>query len=278
MGEADAAELLGDCAKVGLEARPRSPISSGGGMNSRWTAIGCATGPTPCCAARWNSIETIPTSRRAPTASIISIGPTATKASMVRAIPMKTCQAMRGVTGGPVARGGDPGRRHRHAAGVARIPGPPAGAVHERQSGCVEACGLRGAASICAGSQTGHQALVLLPDPNSLPMWFFDLCNVETADRETVEIAGTTLSQAFHNGDGGDAGLGAFQTRRPCPGWTPFIEPRANEPLSSIHEHHGLAAVEQHAVLEAIAQARAPARAARCRGPCAPDRRACRDA
>jgi len=40
----------------------------------------------------------------------------------------------------------------------------------------------------------------LLPDSNSLPMWFFDLCNVETADRETVEIAGTTLSQAFRNG------------------------------------------------------------------------------
>ena len=40
----------------------------------------------------------------------------------------------------------------------------------------------------------------LLPDANSLPMWFFDLCNVESADRQTLEIAGTTLDQAFRNG------------------------------------------------------------------------------
>ncbi len=40
----------------------------------------------------------------------------------------------------------------------------------------------------------------LLPDSNSLPMWFFDLCNVESADRQTLEIAGTTLDQAFRNG------------------------------------------------------------------------------
>ena len=40
----------------------------------------------------------------------------------------------------------------------------------------------------------------LLPDSNSLPMWFFDLCNVETSNRETVGIANTTLSQALHGG------------------------------------------------------------------------------
>jgi hypothetical protein len=40
----------------------------------------------------------------------------------------------------------------------------------------------------------------LLPDSNSLPMWFFDFCNVESADRQTLEIAGTTLDQAFRNG------------------------------------------------------------------------------
>ncbi len=40
----------------------------------------------------------------------------------------------------------------------------------------------------------------LLPDSNSLPMWFFDLCNVESSDKQTLEIAGTTLTQAFRNG------------------------------------------------------------------------------
>ncbi len=40
----------------------------------------------------------------------------------------------------------------------------------------------------------------LLPDSNSLPMWFFDLCNLETRDRETVEIANATLTASFRNG------------------------------------------------------------------------------
>jgi hypothetical protein len=39
-----------------------------------------------------------------------------------------------------------------------------------------------------------------LPDGNSLPMWFFDLCNVESRDRSTVDIASATLTQALHNG------------------------------------------------------------------------------
>lgn len=40
----------------------------------------------------------------------------------------------------------------------------------------------------------------LLPDANSLPMWFFDLCNVESADQQTLEIAATTFGQMFRNG------------------------------------------------------------------------------
>ncbi len=44
----------------------------------------------------------------------------------------------------------------------------------------------------------------LLPDSNSLPMWFFDLCNVESSDKQTLEIAGTTLTQAFRNGVNAD--------------------------------------------------------------------------
>jgi len=40
----------------------------------------------------------------------------------------------------------------------------------------------------------------LLPDGNSLPMWFFDLCNVETRDTETLEIARATFAQYLRNG------------------------------------------------------------------------------
>src|SRR5258708_2384466 len=40
----------------------------------------------------------------------------------------------------------------------------------------------------------------VLPDGNSLPMWFFDLCNVESRDRQTLEVANATFPQFFRNG------------------------------------------------------------------------------
>jgi hypothetical protein len=40
----------------------------------------------------------------------------------------------------------------------------------------------------------------LLPDPNSLPMWFFDLCNVEARDTQFLEIARTTFAQYLRSG------------------------------------------------------------------------------
>jgi hypothetical protein len=40
----------------------------------------------------------------------------------------------------------------------------------------------------------------LLPDPNSLPMWFFDLCQVESKDAATLEIARATFDSYFRNG------------------------------------------------------------------------------
>ena len=51
----------------------------------------------------------------------------------------------------------------------------------------------------------GHRPVVkagngLLPDANSLPMWFFDLCNVETADREVLDLARATFEQYLRNG------------------------------------------------------------------------------
>jgi hypothetical protein len=39
-----------------------------------------------------------------------------------------------------------------------------------------------------------------LPDSNSLPMWLFDFCNVESADRRVFETAQNTFSAAFRNG------------------------------------------------------------------------------
>jgi len=42
----------------------------------------------------------------------------------------------------------------------------------------------------------------LLPDANSLPMWFFDLCNVESKDRELLALANTTFDSSFRNGIG----------------------------------------------------------------------------
>ena len=40
----------------------------------------------------------------------------------------------------------------------------------------------------------------LLPDGNSLPMWFFDLCNVEAADTRILEIARATFNAYLRNG------------------------------------------------------------------------------
>ena len=40
----------------------------------------------------------------------------------------------------------------------------------------------------------------LLPDANSLPMWFFDLCNVESRDGELLEIGRATFGQYLRNG------------------------------------------------------------------------------
>jgi glycosyl hydrolase family 95 len=39
-----------------------------------------------------------------------------------------------------------------------------------------------------------------LPDPNSLPMWFFDLCPLESDDRERLQTANATFSAYFRNG------------------------------------------------------------------------------
>lgn len=40
----------------------------------------------------------------------------------------------------------------------------------------------------------------LLPDPNSLPMWFFDLCHAGSADIKTLEVASATFASYFPHG------------------------------------------------------------------------------
>ncbi len=40
----------------------------------------------------------------------------------------------------------------------------------------------------------------LLPDANSLPMWFFDLCNVETTNPDVLQLAHATFDQYLRNG------------------------------------------------------------------------------
>jgi hypothetical protein len=38
------------------------------------------------------------------------------------------------------------------------------------------------------------------PDPNTMPVWFFDLCNMESGNQEILEIANATFDSYFPNG------------------------------------------------------------------------------
>jgi Domain of unknown function (DUF5703) len=49
------------------------------------------------------------------------------------------------------------------------------------------------------GLKPAVKASGLLPDGNSLPMWFFDLCNVESSDRQTLETAHATFAASLRN-------------------------------------------------------------------------------
>jgi hypothetical protein len=48
----------------------------------------------------------------------------------------------------------------------------------------------------------------LLPDGNSLPAWFFDLCNLESKDTQALETANNTLTQSFRSQPGPDTPVG----------------------------------------------------------------------
>ena len=60
--------------------------------------------------------------------------------------------------------------------------------------------GYSGAEVFVRGRQPAVKAGGLLPDSNSLPMWFFDLCHIGTRNAERLRIANATLDASFRNG------------------------------------------------------------------------------
>jgi hypothetical protein len=49
-----------------------------------------------------------------------------------------------------------------------------------------------------------------LPDRNTMPMWYFDLCTLETEDPEVTEIANATFESFFRNRIGSDVRIGVL--------------------------------------------------------------------
>jgi hypothetical protein len=50
----------------------------------------------------------------------------------------------------------------------------------------------------------------LTPDGNSMPMWLFDLCHVNTRDRRTLETANNTFGYIYRNGIGPTTNVGVL--------------------------------------------------------------------
>ncbi|UCC98804.1 MAG: hypothetical protein JSW66_02710 [Phycisphaerales bacterium] len=48
------------------------------------------------------------------------------------------------------------------------------------------------------------------PDGNTMPMWYFDLCNLENEDEETRRIANATFESCFRNGPGPETRIGVL--------------------------------------------------------------------
>jgi hypothetical protein len=62
---------------------------------------------------------------------------------------------------------------------------------------------VRGLKPVIAGSG-------FTPDGNSLPMWFFDLVNLDSPDAAMMATAGATFDRAFRNGIGPDTPVGVL--------------------------------------------------------------------
>ena len=62
--------------------------------------------------------------------------------------------------------------------------------------------GYAGPAVFVRGLKPAVKEAGFLPDGNSLPMWFFDLCSVESSDKARLGIANATFEAMFRNGIG----------------------------------------------------------------------------
>jgi hypothetical protein len=60
--------------------------------------------------------------------------------------------------------------------------------------------GYQGPRVFVRGLKPAVKAGGLLPDGNSMPIWFFDHCSVESRDAQTLETARTTFNQMLRNG------------------------------------------------------------------------------
>ena len=60
--------------------------------------------------------------------------------------------------------------------------------------------GYSGPRVFVRGLRPVAQGTSLLPDGNSMPQWFFDLCHVESRDREGLAVANATFDAYFRNG------------------------------------------------------------------------------
>jgi len=69
--------------------------------------------------------------------------------------------------------------------------------------GAIKPLGYRGPRVFVRGLKPAVKAENgLLPDANSLPMWFFDFCNIESKNRALLDLANATFDSYFRNGIG----------------------------------------------------------------------------
>ena len=140
--------------------------------------------------------------RRARTAGITSTTSTATRAVWGARDTDEDLSAMRGVLAGGDPRVRDPGRGRGAARCLARVSRQPGAACRPAtiRRRCKPADYTRAARLRARAEARGQAGGGLLPDANSLPMWFFDLCNLESRDRALLETAQAHVRRVLRNG------------------------------------------------------------------------------
>ncbi len=63
---------------------------------------------------------------------------------------------------------------------------------------------IRAVGPVAKGNAESH------PDGNTMPMWYFDLCNLENEDQETLKVANATFESCFRNGINSDTRIGVL--------------------------------------------------------------------